>query len=68
MKSLFSCIKIYSKDLKTKPLKGTKHLKIKVQKHEIDDFPTMSLQFSKKWIGLLIDDTCSGDYRHTFRY
>lgn len=68
MRSLFIYIKIYLKILKTKPSKGTKHLKIKVQKHEIEDFPTFSLQFSKKWIGLLTNDTCSGDYRHTFRY
>lgn len=54
--------------MKTKSLKGSKHIKIKVQKHEIEDFPVMSLQFSKKWIGLLIDDTRSSNYRHTLRH
>lgn len=47
-----------------------KHLKIKVQNHEIKDFPLEDLSFSNNWIKLLDtqNDTHRSNNRYTLRY
>lgn len=47
-----------------------KHLKIKVQNHEIKDFPLEDLSFSSSWVKLLEtqNDTHRNNNRYTLRY
>lgn len=47
-----------------------KHLKIKVQNHEIKDFPLEDLSFSSNWVKLLEtqNDTHRNNNRYTLRY
>ena len=47
-----------------------KHLKIKVQNHEIKDFPLEDLNFSSTWVKLLDkqNDTHRNNNRYTLRY
>lgn len=37
-------------------VKQNKHIKVLVQKHELQDFPYDKLKFSNKWITLLNDE------------